>query len=110
MKVCKSCGELLEESMFYNQRAVCKFCLKMKKPSATVRMKLEMAGENVDNLYNKNRTTPITMEEKLMMILKENGNVFVNKMLDLKYVEEQVGFKVAVRDCVGGGYVYERIK
>lgn len=110
MKKCKSCKQELRDSLFYSGRAICKFCLKAKRPSATVKMKLEMAGEDVDNIYNKNLTIPITPEEKMMMTLKENGNLFTNKMLDLKYVEEQVGFKVAVRDCVGGGYVYERVK
>ncbi len=104
MKVCKKCGEELSDLFFYKNRAVCKFCLKSPK------MKRENYSDDLSDFCNPGEKNRISRVDKLMMILKDNGNVFINEKLDLDFIESKVGFKVKVRDCVGGGYVYERIK
>ena len=104
MRTCKKCGEYLDEYMFYSGNRICKNCQKAKK---TLDLSEEEILKKEEEEKAKKRMIKI---DKLMMRLKDNGNVFINEKLDLDFIESKVGFKVTVRDCVGGGYVYERVK
>ena len=103
MRICKNCGRELSDAFFYKGRAVCKFCLSKKYAE-------KVSGVDADNFRLNNEKPTISRIDKMMKILKENGNVLINERLDLEEIENKVGFKVTVRDSDGGGYIYERVK
>ena len=48
--------------------------------------------------------------EWIYKTLKENGNCYVNKMIDLKEIEKATGLKLKIRVADCGGYIIEVIK
>lgn len=106
MKTCRKCGQRLDDYMFYRGSRICKDCTKIRYSHAI--SKDEILAREKKAEENKK----ISRIDRLMKLLKENGNVFINEMLDLEEIEKKVGFKVKVRDASDGegGYIYERVK
>lgn len=65
--------------------------------------KMTMKEREELKLFNKNNTW-------IYRTLKDKGNCYVNKLVDLKLLEETTGLKLKIRVADCEGYIIEVIK
>lgn len=105
MRVCRCCGEVLDDTMFYKTydelndvyrySSFCRNCAKLKGYNTDVRIKI-----------SKEEAEKILRFKKIVENLKIHGNAYVLHFdLDMKELEEKVGKPLNVRDAEDGGFV-----
>lgn len=105
MRICRCCGEVLEEDNFYKSydskkdiyrySSLCKKCTKSKYYNIEVTQKQSKADAQKQLRF-----------KKIVDNLKIHGNSYVlNFDVDKEQLEKEVGKKILVRDADGGGFV-----